>query len=297
MTAAHTGDPQHGPVPFGTRLAAAMDDRGPLCVGIDPHPQLLAHWGLNDDVAGVRTFALRTLEAIGAHVAAVKPQAAFFERLGSAGFVVLAEVVQAARDAGVLCIVDAKRGDIGSTMGAYAEAFVGEHSDLAGDALTVSPYLGYGSLAPVVDRATATGRGVFVLALTSNPDGAQVQHALTPDRRSVAATIAAGVAADNTTEVTAGAPLGSIGLVVGATVGRAPQITDTDLAAVRGALLAPGLGAQGGRVDDLADTFGRALPTVLASASRSVLTTGPSPSALSRNVRELAGQLARATGR
>ena len=230
-------------------------------------------------------------------MAAVKPQAAFFERLGSAGPALLAEVVQAARSAGVLCIIDAKRGDIGSTMAAYAQAYLADDSDLAGDALTVSPFLGYDSLAPALDLARSTGRGVFVLALTSNPDGAAVQHARTEDGRTVAAALAGHAARSNAPDVAAGAPLGSVGLVVGATVANAPEVTGTDLAAVRGPLLAPGLGAQGATAADLPGTFADALPAVLATASRSVLGAGPDPAALARAARALAGELAEVTGR
>src|SRR5690606_29128157 len=137
-------------VPFGTRLADAMDERGPLCVGIDPHPGLVADWGLPDGVPGLRELALRTLEAVAPYAAAVKPQAAFYERWGSGGMAVLEELIAASRAADVLCIVDAKRGDIGSTMNGYAEAFLGDDSPLAGDCVTLSPFLGYGSLAPAI---------------------------------------------------------------------------------------------------------------------------------------------------
>lgn len=284
-------------VPFGTRLADAMDARGPLCVGIDPHPGLVHDWGLPDGVTGLREFALRTLEAVGPHVAAVKPQAAFYERWGSAGMAVLEEVIAASRTAGVLCIVDAKRGDIGSTMNGYADAFLGQDSPLAGDCVTLSPFLGYGSLAPAIAEARATGRGVLVLALTSNPEGAEVQHARAIDGRSVAATIAAHAAADNAAEIADGARLGSVGLVTGATIGSAPTDVGADLAAVRGPLLAPGLGEQGGRPEDLRSTFGDATPAVLASASRSILRLGPGQAGLAEGARRLAGELASATGR
>jgi orotidine-5'-phosphate decarboxylase len=284
-------------VPFGTRLADAMDARGPLCVGIDPHPGLVAGWGLPDGVAGVRELALRTLEAVGPHVAAVKPQAAFYERWGSAGFAVLEELVAASRAAGVLCIVDAKRGDIGSTMDGYADAFLGEGSSLAGDCVTLSPFLGYGSLEPAIARARASGRGVLVLALTSNPEGAEVQHARTPAGRSVAATIAAHAAADNAPDIAAGARLGTVGLVTGATIGTAAYDVGAELGAVHGPLLAPGIGEQGGRPEDLRATFGDAVGAVLASASRSVLRAGPDAAALREIAKRLAGELAAATGR
>ncbi len=267
--------------PFGARLAGAMAAHGPLCVGIDPHASLLDAWGLPDDAEGLRRFALTVMEAVGGRVAAVKPQAAFFERHGSRGLAVLEEVVAAGRDAGTLVVVDAKRGDIGSTMGAYADAFLRDGSPLAGDALTVSPFLGFGSLAPAVDLALSTGRGLFVLCLTSNPEGRDVQHAVAPDPttgapRSVAATVAAQAAALN-----AGAqPLGSVGLVVGATVGDAARSTGTDLVAVNGPLLAPGVGAQGAGPDELRAVFGEARGRVLTSSSRGVLRAGPDVSSL-----------------
>ncbi len=269
--------------PFGARLAAAVARDGPLCAGIDPHPALLAAWGLDDDAAGLERFALGALEGFTGSVAAVKPQSAFFERHGSAGVAVLERVVAACREAGVLCVVDAKRGDVGSTMAAYARAYAGEGSPLAGDAVTATPYLGAGSLTPLLDLAEATGRGVFVLALTSNPEGAAVQHALDPATgRSVAAGVAAAVTAHNAAR-RGGAELGSGGLVVGATVGDAPARLGLDLAAVRGPLLAPGLGAQGATPADLLTVFGEeacASGAVLPAVSRELLAAGPSPAAL-----------------
>jgi orotidine-5'-phosphate decarboxylase len=267
-------------VPFGTRLAHAMAAHGPLCVGIDPHASLLDAWGLPDDAEGLRRFSLTVMEAVGGLVAAVKPQAAFFERHGSAGVAVLEEVVAAGRDTGTLVVVDAKRGDIGSTMAAYAEAFLRDGSPLAGDALTVSPYLGFGSLDPAVDLALSSGRGLFVLCLTSNKEGHEVQHARTAvdgePGPSVAALMASRAAALN-----AGAePLGSIGLVVGATVGDAAARTGTDLTAVNGPLLAPGVGAQGAGPAELAAVFGAARHQVLASSSRGVLRAGPDVASL-----------------
>lgn len=256
---------------FGARLAAAMDEYGPLCVGIDPHPALLDAWGLPDDARGVRDFALTVVDTLGGRVAALKPQSALFERHGSAGMAALEDVVAAARAAATLTIVDAKRGDIGSTMAGYADAFLREGSPLAGDAVTLSPYLGFGSLNPAAELAARTGRGIFVLCLTSNKEGHEVQHAVGSDGKSVAASIAAQAAVLN-----AGAhPMGSVGLVVGATVGEAVRETGTDLEAVHGPLLAPGLGAQGAGAAELAQVFGAARSQVLASTSRAVLSAGP----------------------
>ncbi|MCC3293292.1 orotidine-5'-phosphate decarboxylase [Arthrobacter sp. zg-Y411] len=282
--------------PFGARLRAAMDSRGALCVGIDPHPALLASWGLNDDAAGLERFSLTVLDAVGEHAAALKPQVALYERHGSAGLAVLEKLLAACADAGVLSIADAKRGDIGSTMAAYADAWLRDGSALAADAVTLSPYLGFESLRPALDLAAGTGRGVFVLALTSNPEGASVQHAGGGAGRSVAAAIAAAAAAENGTgtEGNADGGLGSVGLVVGATVGTALTDLGIDLAATRAPLLAPGLGAQGATAADLAVTFGAAYPNVLATSSRGILRAGPDPQKLREAALQTGRELAAA---
>jgi len=254
---------------FGSRLGAAMAARGPLCVGIDPHPGLLKDWGLADDAAGLRRFSLTVLEAVGSLAAAVKPQVALYERHGSAGMAVLEEVLAAAQGQ-VLTIADAKRGDIGSTMAAYADAWLRDGSSLAADSVTLSPYLGFESLRPALDLAADTGRGVFVLALTSNPEGASVQHVGGTD--SVARRIIEAAAAENRRYA---GSLGSVGLVVGATVGSALADLQVDLQAVRGPILAPGLGAQGATPADLRRTFGAAYPQVLGTSSRDILAGGP----------------------
>lgn len=259
--------------PFGTRLAAAMDTHGPVCVGIDPHPNLLAAWGLADDVAGLRTFALSVVAELGGRVAALKPQSAFFERHGAAGIGVLEEVLAAAREAGTLTILDVKRGDIGSTMAGYAQAYLADGAPLAADAITLSPYLGLGSLEPAIELAHATGRGVFVLALTSNSEGATVQHATGPADRSVAAQVVDGVARLNAPRPAA-AGLGSVGLVVGATTGPAVRSLGIDLAAAGAPVLAPGFGAQGAGRAEVAAVFAGAEHAVLASTSRGVLAAG-----------------------
>jgi orotidine-5'-phosphate decarboxylase len=255
---------------FGSRLGRAMADRGPLCVGIDPHPALLDSWGLNDDAAGLRRFSLTALEAVASLAAALKPQVALYERHGSAGMAVLEEVLATARDEGVLTIADAKRGDIGSTMAAYADAWLGDGSALAADSVTLSPYLGFESLRPALDLAAEHGRGVFVLALTSNPEGASVQHVGGSD--SVARRIVQAAAGENARY---SGPLGSVGLVVGATVGTALSDLQLDLGAVRGPILAPGLGAQGATPADLRKTFGAAYSQVLGTSSRDILKAGP----------------------
>src|SRR3569833_2823631 len=174
---------------FGRRLYDTIEKRGPLCVGIDPHPELLARWGLSDDVAGLERFARTVVEALAGRVAVLKPQSAFFERFGSQGIGILESTIRQSREAGALVLLDVKRGDIGSTMAAYASAYLDAASPLSADAITVSPYLGVGALRPAFDVAAANGAGVFVLALTSNPEGPAVQHAAGPDGRTVAQTV------------------------------------------------------------------------------------------------------------
>jgi orotidine-5'-phosphate decarboxylase len=249
-----------------------MDERGPLCVGIDPHASLLAEWGLNDDVAGLERFSRTVVEAMADRVAVLKPQSAFFERFGSRGVAVLEKAVEEARAAGALIVMDAKRGDIGSTMAAYAEAFLRKDSPLFSDALTVSPYLGYGSLSPAVALARESGTGLFVLALTSNPEGGEVQHAVRADGRSVGATMLAHLSVENAGEE----PLGSFGAVVGATLG---DLSTYDLD-INGPLLAPGIGAQGATPADLPRVFGSAVRNVVPNVSRGVLRQGPDVGAL-----------------
>ncbi|MGX1674900.1 orotidine-5'-phosphate decarboxylase [Streptomyces sp. NPDC055400] len=258
--------------PFGARLRRAMDERGPLCVGIDPHAALLSAWSLNDDIDGLERFTRISVEALAGTVAVVKPQSAFFERFGSRGVAVLERAVADLRAAGTLVVMDAKRGDIGSTMAAYAETFLHKDSPLFSDALTVSPYLGYGSLKPAVDLARESGAGLFVLALTSNPEGGEVQHAVRADGRNVGATMLAHLAEENAGET----PMGSFGAVVGATLG---DLSSYDLD-INGPLLAPGIGAQGATPADLPAVFGAAARNVVPNVSRAVLKAGPSVAAL-----------------
>jgi orotidine-5'-phosphate decarboxylase len=273
--------------PFGRRLRAAMDTHGPLCVGIDPHPGLLERWGLDPDPHGLARFADTCVEALAGHVAVVKPQSAFFEQHGAAGTAVLERTLTALREAGTLSLLDVKRGDIGSTMDAYAHAYLADDAPMRADAITLSPYLGYGSLRPAVELARSTGRGVFVLALTSNPDGPVVQHAHA-DGGSVAGTVLEGARADNADA----ADLGHVGLVVGATVGTAVADLGLDLAGSRAPLLAPGLGAQGGTADDVRRIVGAACRDVLPRSSRGVLRSGPEPAALRAAARAAADSFA-----
>jgi orotidine-5'-phosphate decarboxylase len=256
---------------FGARFVAAVADRGPLCAGIDPHAGLLAEWGLPEDVTGLERFALGAVEGLAPYCAVIKPQSAFFERFGSRGIAVLERVISESRAAGALVLLDVKRGDIGSTTQAYADAYLDPASPLGSDAITVSPYLGFGSLEPFVDAARKHDAGLFVLALTSNKEGPEVQHA-----RTDAGELVASRMLDHLRQLNVGeSPLGSFGAVVGATIAEGDWDFDFN-----GPILAPGFGVQGGTIDDLDRIFGSAVRAVTPSSSRDLLRRGPSIAAM-----------------
>lgn len=272
---------------FGARLHAAMSARGPLCAGIDPHSSLLHEWGLDDTVAGLERFAMTAVAGLAPYVAAIKPQSAFYERFGSRGIAVLERVIADSRAAGAQVILDVKRGDIGSTSQAYADAYLDPRSPLASDAITVSPYLGFGSLDPFVDTARRHDAGLFVLALTSNKEGPEVQHARTDGGPTVA-----GAMLDHLRRLNAdAAPMGSFGAVVGATIADTGEELD-----INGPLLVPGYGAQGGTVADITRIFGTAARHALPSSSRELLRRGPDVGALSAAAMQANEELATLAG-
>ncbi len=277
---------------FGDRVVEAVARTGPLCAGIDPSPELLSAWGLPDDAEGLATFGLRCIEAFAGVVPVVKPQVAFFERHGAAGMAALEAVLAAARDARLLAIADAKRADISSTAAAYADAWLADTSPLRADAVTVTPYLGLGALAPLFEAARGTGRGVFVVVLSSNPEGQMIQGARV-DGGTVADALLGELAGQNRDECATGAAcLGSLGAVVGATV-TAPAHA---LSEVNGVFLAPGVGAQGAGADEVAALFGGCPKgSVLPNVSRSVLAAGPSVRALADAARAVRDEMGRRT--
>lgn len=258
---------------FGVRLRNAILDVGPLCVGIDPSTTVIEQWGRRDDVEGLEFVALATLEAAIGTAAAVKPQVSFFERFGSAGYRVLERVIREAGDASLVVIADAKRGDIGSSVEGYAQAWLSDRSPLAVDALTAHPYLGVGSLLPLVTAAVATGRGLFVLAATSNPEGRVVQSALTAGGDAVEVSILRAIAELNGQSD----DIGAVGAVIGATRER-PAF---DFSRLGGPLLVPGVGAQGASVERVSRLFaGVSRATILVNVGRAILDRGPDARAL-----------------
>jgi orotidine-5'-phosphate decarboxylase len=288
--------------PFGLRLRTAVAARGPLCVGLDPHRSLLIDWGVGDDLDGLRRFTDAVVDALAGSVAVLKPQMAFYERFGARGVAVLEDAVGRIRAAGALVLLDAKRGDIGSTMDAYAE-YLGPDHPMQVDALTVSPYLGPESLEPARRAAVRSGGGLFVLVRTSNPEASTLQHALVGER-SVAQVVVDTVRGWNTPGWVVGDPMpdvasvrdlasgwapstGSFGVVVGATLSE----MDVDLDGLGGPILAPGLGAQGGSPADLRRLFGSGR-AVVPTVSRDVLSAGPDAGALRAAAERWAAELA-----
>ena len=264
------------PTNFGVKLSDSFAKYGQLCVGIDPHAALLSDWGLTDDVKGLETFANAVLDSAVGRVGIIKPQVSFFERHGSRGFAVLEKLAERAAQTDLLVIMDAKRGDIGTTMDAYFDAWLGQHATFASDALTVSPYLGFGSLKDTLGGALERGKGVFVLAATSNPEGASVQRATLGDK-TIARSIWDSLSEINSVTASGNAKLGSFGAVLGATLnlqsfglgdvleGQAHSATP---------ILAPGFGAQGAELAASKQLFGAAAAQVIHSVSRSVLQAG-----------------------
>ena len=267
---------------FSQRLVAAGQEHGRLCVGIDPHAALLEQWGLDNTVEGLRAFSETCVEAFAGHAAVVKPQVAFFERFGAAGFAVLENTLARLRESGTLVIADAKRGDIGSTMAGYASAWLAPGAPLETDALTVTPYLGVGSLDPAIELAAQHGKGVFVMAANSNPEAAALQTG-TIDGKMLSQRMVDECAQYNRTDDPE--YIGHVGVVVGATV-QTPPVLD----GLNAPVLMPGVGAQGATMADAEAIAGEIGHLVFPSVSRSVLTAGPDVAELRKRVSDLGKQ-------
>lgn len=266
---------------FGQRLEAVFESRGRLCVGIDPHPFLLEQWGLPDSAVGVREFGLRVVDAAAGVIGILKPQVAFFERHGSAGYAALEAVLDAARTAQLLVIADVKRGDVGTSVAAYAEAWLTPGGPLEADAMTISAYQGVGSIAGPVEHARVSGKGLFVLAATSNPEAVAPQTAIISAGVFGGDTVAAGIVNEvqtlNATATGLGLTttgLGDIGVVIGATVALGDYGIDTG-SLLKTPILGPGFGEQGAMFSDIASIYGEVADNVIVAVSRAILRSGP----------------------
>ena len=257
---------------FAQRFLELAGSRSPFCLGIDPTPQLLKAWELTDDAEGLARMCETIASAAQDRLAIVKPQIAFFERFGSKGIHVLEKLIESFHERGTLVLVDGKRGDIGSTVEAYAQAYLGPASAFRADAITAHAYLGFGALEPLLDRAVEVGAGVFVVVRSSNVEGIALQNAvLRNDGRTVADSLSDMITEFN--EQTSGSEIGPIGAVVGATIEN--DLLSTLERLPRSLILAPGIGHQGATFDDLRKRFQTHAARAIPSSSRAVLDRGP----------------------
>lgn len=265
---------------FSERLAAAVAKKGPLCVGLDPHldrlptgyrvqcQDLRTPSGRIAAARAVEAWSRLVIEAVADQVAILKPQIALFEQMGAAGLAILEDLVKVAQAAGLLVLMDAKRGDIGSTAEAYAKALLDDDGPFGADAVTLSPYLGRDSMAPFIKRCGSDGKGVFILLRTSNPGGAEIQR----DSVQAAKLVATWVDAWNSPLLDKNG-LGPVGVVVGATLGE--ELIHWRERLDNAWFLMPGYGAQGASAADTrsghrADGLG-----ALINSSRGILFAAP----------------------
>lgn len=270
---------------FATRLSQAIRAHSPLCVGIDPSASLLKSCGLPDRAEGAFEFGKRVLEAAEYRLSIIKPQSAFFERFGSAGFRALEELVALARAREVLVLVDGKRGDIDTTAEAYAEGYFSASSPLRVDAVTVHAYLGFAALEKFLAIALREQGGVFVVVRSSNPEGQALQLARLAAGETVAEHLGRAITERN--RKAGNEPLGPIGAVVGATC-------DDAASAVAGMpnafILAPGVGAQGATLKDVSTRMPAARGRVLPNVSRAILANGASVDQIRSTIRAMQEQ-------
>lgn len=273
---------------FGKRLKASMDLYGPLCVGIDPHRKLLAKWGYNVDAKGAELFSMRMLQAAQGRAAAVKFQMPMFERYGSKGFAALERALFAARQMGVITIVDCLRGGLPTTVSALADAYLKPDSPMSADAITLLPYYGFRSLTNIVGDALENGRGVFIASVTSNTEGISLQSAIRQRGDFPGQTVAYGVAhaAQNFNDGVEG--MGSVGLIIGATIGQWMKTSGVDPSVFTGPILSPGYGWQGAEAKDLKTVFKGTKGNVLVTVSRSISSKGPEIADLAAATEEIA---------
>ncbi len=281
---------------FAARFAAARARFGPLVWGLDPSGALLEAWGFGDTADGLDRFADVALEAAAGTVGLVKPQSAFYERHGWRGIRTLQRLLASARSAGLLTILDVKRGDVGSTNEAYAEAFLGAGAPLEADAVTVHPYLGLAAMDAFVTRAHTAGACLLVVTRSSNPEGRAIQAARggrghswrKPIRWRKHCWPRSGRSTRRWRRARSGPSARSSA--------PRPDLPPLDLGAAGALFLAPGLGAQGATVADVARTFAACPDRVMPSASRSLLSPGPATGALRDAAAALAGELSAALG-
>jgi len=271
---------------FSVRFDSVRKVRGPLAWGFDPSGAILDEWGLGDTPDGLDRFVDVVLPVAAETVGLIKPQAAFYERHGWKGIRTLARLIDEARGAGLLVVLDAKRGDVGSTNQAYAEAYLGSDAPMRSDALTVHPYLGVGAMGSLVERAAESGSCLLVVTRSSNREGRSIQASVDGAGCSVEQAVL-----DRIGELNHELAPGGVG-PIGAVVGPTHLEPHLDLVAPNALYLAPGVGRQGASPSDVAEVFASCPDRVIPSASRSLL-AGPDPSRLRDEASALADEFVR----
>ncbi|WP_208442390.1 orotidine-5'-phosphate decarboxylase [Bartonella raoultii] len=273
---------------FCSSFSKNRDIYGPLCVGFDPSHKVLQSWNLSPDYKGLKDFCDILLTAVVGQVGIIKPQVAFFELYGVEGMQVLKELMENARKQGLLVIADAKRGDIGSTVEAYGQAWLGANSAFRADAITANAFLGFDALAPMMKIAEETGTAVFVVVQSSNPEGRDIRGARIGDQ-TLSVHLAQRICDYNSQFSSKHHTVGPIGAVVGATLGCEAKET---IAQLKNSLfLVPGIGAQGGTITQLTQQFPQSLwQNIIPSISRSITDAGPNIIDLKMRINDFASQ-------
>jgi len=236
-------------------------DKGPyLCVGADPHPEILSSWGLEVSIKGLSEFNRLFIESIPEGLEIVKPQVSLYESFGSKGMAELESLLSRLGELGIYSIADAKRSDIGSSMKGYASGWLAKDAPFLASALTVSPYLGVGALGETIEMAARNQKRVFVLVATSNPEAVELQQ---------------GGVSKSILEELAAFDRDAVGVVIGATVDTATYGLDQLLTDTQFTILAPGFGAQGAELSDASRLFAFHSQNLIANVSRSVLAGSP----------------------
>ena len=270
---------------FTVRLQQKIKEHSPLCVGIDPSASLLKSCALPNSAEGALEFGKRVLSAADYQISIIKPQSAFFERFGSAGFKAMEELTELANRKEVLVLLDGKRGDIDTTGAAYAEGYFASDAKLRVDAVTTHAYLGLGALKPFFEIANRAEAGVFVVVRSSNPEGRELQTARLDSGETVALAMARQITELN--QLYSNEAIGPIGAVVGATC------EDADItvnAMPRSFILAPGVGAQGATMQDVLVRMPHARGRVLANVSRAILANGVTADQIASTIHALREQ-------
>lgn len=268
---------------FSEKLDLKKQTHSLFCVGLDPSKENLSNWSLPQTAKGSQEFCNRVFDAALNEISIFKPQYAFFEQFGLKGLEVLSDIMKLIRDSGALCILDCKKGDIGSTMAAYGEAAFSAQSDFKADAITVTPYLGFQALKPVFSKAHSSGATVFVVVRSSNPEGQKIQTARLKEGFSVSEALARQIQLENSKVW----KQKTIGAVIGATLDPEDQNNRRLISHLTDSwILAPGIGAQGASIPSLKTLFGSQVKNVIPSASRSLYAEGRKQNTLKKVIKK-----------